>query len=79
MRKVMGGGWGIFQPHDSLMFPFYDLFRLVQEYFLGFLDVRDLFLHKIFPCIKILLSFARSPPPPPTHTISNGPSLMIDT
>ena len=45
MRKVMGGGWGIFQPHDSLMFPFYGLFRLVQEYFLGFLDVRDLFLH----------------------------------
>ena len=41
----MGGGWGILQPHDSLMFPFYELFRLVQEYFLGFVDVRDLFLH----------------------------------
>ena len=76
----MGGVWGIFEPRDSLMFPLYDFFRLVQEYFLGFLGVRDFFsfnfpLHEYFFVLRPL----RLPPPPPTYTISNGPSLTIDT
>ena len=75
IRKVMGGGWGIFELQEffSLSDSLYEFFfRLWHEYFLGLIGVHEFFFHLIFPCANIF--FVLHPPPP--HKFSNSLSLM---